>query len=150
MATDESGFRLEFRKGIKAVYPKAHVWPNSDRFTNGIADISSVVLGHFYPLEAKFVMQVPARDSTPILDHELSVNQYKFLATDLEAGGSPGVIVGFPDSFLAIPFSKWPDHKMNITMVEAIHYRERGYEFKKIKGVYQCAGIFELLRRENG
>lgn len=147
MAKNESAFRLGFRNAVEDHYRRFAIWPNNDRFTSGIADLSAVLHGHYYPLEAKFVEKVPARDSMPILDHELTAGQYKFLERLGNAGASPGVLIGFPDSFLAIPFSKWPEMKNNITMTEALAFRDLGFEFKKIKGSYQVAGVFELLMR---
>lgn len=145
MASEESSFKVEFRKAIERVYVNSKVWPNSSEFVSGIPDISVLHNGTFFGIEAKFVKTIPARENTRLLSHELSPLQYKFLQDITTSGNTAGIVIGFPNSFLAIPFNLWPKGKTNISLAEAKHYKDLGLEFMKLKGVWSVSGTLEAL-----
>lgn len=94
MATNESAFKLEFRKS-GANISDFMIWPQNDMFQAGIPDMAAIYKGRHISIEAKFVSSLPARGSSKVLRHELSELQYGFLKRVNGVGAFGVLLIGF-------------------------------------------------------
>ena len=103
MATDESGFKADFRKALKRHYPDAEVWTNNDMFRVGLPDFSVAWQGKFYAIEAKFISVMPKRKTSHCLKHEVSPAQVDFLKRIRETRNCAAVLIGMKDVAVVMP-----------------------------------------------
>jgi len=114
MATNESGFKQEFKKSATNI-DGLFMWAQNDRYKCGLPDIAAVYKGKHISIEAKFVTRMPQKDTSKVLQHELSDLQHVFLQ-HIEASGGVGVLlIGFGD--VAVAF-RGKDLKSNYTAEE--------------------------------
>lgn len=97
MATSESDFNSQIRKDLKFYYPNANIWNNSDKFRSGLPDTSVLQGGHFHALEGKFVRELPKRETSKCLTHEVTASQIEFINKTRVAGGYGVIVVGMAD-----------------------------------------------------
>src|SRR5277367_5844587 len=97
MATDESGFKAQFKKDLMKAHLDALVWTNSDMFRAGLPDISALNRGAYYGIELKFVKNLPKRHDSKCLKHEVTGPQITFLEGVNNSGGHACVVIGFND-----------------------------------------------------
>jgi len=114
VATNESAFKLEFRKS-GANLSDFMIWPQNDMFQSGVPDMAAVYKGRHISIEAKFVSKLPARDSSKVLTHELSELQHGFLKRVSGVGALGVLLIGFDG--VAVAFTG-DDVKINYTVEE--------------------------------
>jgi len=151
MSNDESSFKKEFRKALEEEYKSnLLIWTHTDSFRSGLPDIGAHMGGWYFPIEAKFISELPKRETTPVLKHELSASQASFLEKVKITGGHPIILIGLSDIALAIPFSKWPrlgDKPCNNIGLSALFslHRNDNYTYPKIRGKWQVNRFFEKI-----
>lgn len=135
MATDESSFKIEFKKEfVRQMVNGCFTWSSSDRFASGIPDFFILIHGKFVAVEAKFVKTLPKRKTSYVLSHPVSAAQKAFLEKVKENGGTALVVIGTPQAFII-----FDEIKLNYTLEECLKakrfskngcwYAERIYEF---------------------
>ena len=152
MATNESEFKLEFRKSLEQEYGAlAQVWTSNDMFRAGIPDFNATWNSKYFSIEAKFVRKLPVRDLSLVLKHELSPLQYNHLKRINDTGCHGVVLVGLPDIAIAIPIQSLLPVKTGSDIVTNIqlHFlkklKEDGLGFVRSGGRWQVRGFFEKL-----
>lgn len=146
MATNEATFKRELREAVKSVYGSAvHMWNTTDRFNKGIPDTcltySSVSMGW----EAKFITELPLRDTSRILKHEVSGPQLSFLRNNAMAGGVGVVVLGSEDDALFLPSRYIDQNTGNITKTEFLCARDKNIRVQKTRGIWRVEGLLECL-----
>ena len=159
MATNEAGFKLEFRRALAEKISgnpgsRCHIWTHTDAFKHGLPDFQCAVFWHHggkgtYPMEAKFVTKVPARESSAVLKHPLSSSQYSHLVRSFRAGLFSTVVIGMPDIAICIPIHMWPrEGSANITLKELRAIPEKFRVLKRARGGWEIGTILETLAHE--
>ena len=147
MATNESGFKKEFRDALEKSYGHAlTLWTNNDMFRCGLPDFSALYEGKFFAIEAKFVKEAPARDASKVLSHELTATQAAFLNRVETSEGYGVILIGFSDIAVAVPFSQWGaldhDPNTNITLERVKFLSGKNLSFPKKNGIWDVSGFF--------
>lgn len=152
MATNESDFKVEFRKALQKHYGHTtEVWTSNDMFRSGLPDFHATWNAKYFGIEAKYVTKLPARDLSLVLKHEISAGQYNHLKRIHETGCHGVILVGLPDIAVAIPIQSLVSTKTDSAIVTNIqlHYlkkfKEDGFGFVKVRGEWQVGGFFERL-----
>jgi len=150
MATNESSFKKEFRDALDKCYgTSAHIWTNNDMFRCGLPDFSALYRSKYFAVEAKYVKEPPARETSKVLDHELTAIQATFLSKTQESGGYGIVLIGFSDIAVAVPFWEWAFRdripESNITLERVKLLSGRNLSFPKRKGHWDVSNLFERI-----
>lgn len=143
---DEAQFKQDFRLSLEKSYgDDTFIWPLSDRYNVGYPDTEAVWEKNFFAIEAKYVSQVPKRDSSKLLSHELTAKQSEHLFKVYRSGNKAIILVGMKDIAVAVPYHLWPQEvlpgcepgwknaraKPNITLGQIKKIKEMGYYFTK-------------------
>ena len=138
MATDEAGFKAEFKKDLKNAYPRSHIWTSTDLLRAGLPDFYILDSGLFVAVEAKFIKKLPKKKTSLVLEHTVSASQQKFLR-DTKDAGSPGIVL-IGSANAAIVFE---EIKENYTVEEVLAARR----IEKRNGVWQVKGFLDGWRK---
>lgn len=146
MATNEATFKRELREAVKTVYGvRVHMWNTTDKFNKGIPDtcltFSSISMGW----EAKFITELPMRDTSRVLKHEVSGPQLAFLRNNVLAGGVGVVVIGSEDDALFLPSRYIDQHTGNLTKTELFSAKNNNIRVQKTRGIWRVEGLLECL-----
>jgi hypothetical protein len=149
VANSEASFKSEFKKALFQYYGKElFMWSHTDWGQSGLPDWAILSQSIYMPIEAKFVIQPPARDASKLLKRELTVPQYDHLEEANRNGGAAHVFIGFPDVAVLVPFCFWPVKEMNVTygFVKKLSTEYPKLVFKKPPGQWSVGGFLESAR----
>lgn len=135
MATSEGEFKSEFKKDLRAEYPSAVMWTNTDLIRSGLPDIS-ILPGRkgYFAIEAKFIKSLPKRSGSKALKHDVSVPQQNFLNDVIKTGNTAIVLIGMTDVACVMR-----EIKQNYTLDELM----KAPRIEKIKGHWQVKGFLD-------
>lgn len=157
MATNEASFKQEFRKALEKHYGEmAKIWTNNDMFRCGLPDFSIHWKSTFFPVEAKFTVVVPKSIEKYLLKHEVSATQLLFMDGIIQTGGMPVILIGMPDTAVAVPYIMWPvcsetgKKSKNISMEKVSLIAGKGLRFDKTNHGWQVGNFLERIAKEYG
>lgn len=150
MAVNESGFKKEFKESLEREYGNSiALWTNNDMFRCGLPDFCVHYDGSLFAIEAKFVKEPPARPTSKVLNHELTLGQADFLKRIEATGGHGVVLIGFSDIAVAVPYWQWTDnHEVpytNITLERVRVLSGRNLSFPKKNGKWSVSGFLTRI-----
>jgi len=93
---DEAKFKKQLRASFLAqtALAQGYEWPVTDPFRTGTADFFLAVRGCVMACEAKHMKELPVRENSRVLDHPVSMEQYRFLRRYQESGSPSFVLIG--------------------------------------------------------
>lgn len=144
MATKETEFSTQLRGDMEKIYGQsAKVWPTNDMFQVGVPDFNVAWQGNYFSIEAKFVAELPKRESSKVLSHEVSAKQAYHLERIVRAGCYGAVVIGLRDVMVVTTIVK-----NNYTLKEILAMKR----FERKNGMWQVAGILEYIKEmsQNG
>ncbi len=135
MARTEASFKTEFKDSLTRFYgDEIFMWSPSDKFRAGISDLQISCRGGLLAVEFKFIKEIPKRETTNVLIHEVSTPQIMFIKNLRRTGNNGVIIIGTPD--VAVVFS---DLKNNYTLSEV----RAAPRIEKRGGVWQVQNFYE-------
>lgn len=139
MATDEGGFKSEFKESLSDEYAGAHIWTSTDLLRSGLPDFYILWNGLFAAVEAKFIKKLPKKKTSFVLSHTVSGAQQEFLK-HTQRNKQLGVVLIGSSQAAIVMF----EIKENYTLEECL----KAPRIEKVNGVWQVKGLLDEWRKQ--
>jgi hypothetical protein len=141
VATDEAGFKADFKKDLVEQFPTALIWTNTDMFRAGLPDMSALWSSFFFAMELKFIRKIPKRETSKCLTHEVSGPQLDFLNKTRTNDQYSCVLIGLQDVAVLML-----ELKSNYTLKEILS----APRIERVGGHWKVDNIFSMIRGRSG